>query len=113
MAGRIGQHALLLAAFSAGNVALAQSSTWIGPDGGNWMTAGNWSPAGIPNGGDVTFAPADNSVYSFDGGGSPSISINSLQFGTPGGGAPTLVQAGGTLSSGTENYDSGTYIQDG
>ena len=22
---------------------------WIGPDGGNWDTPANWSPAGIPN----------------------------------------------------------------
>ena len=32
---------------------LSAQSTWIGPSGGQWGSAGNWSPGGVPNSADA------------------------------------------------------------
>jgi len=44
--------ALALAALAGGGPAHAVDREWIGVAGGNWDTAGNWSPAGEPVGAD-------------------------------------------------------------
>ena len=32
---------------------LSEERIWVGPSGGNWQTASNWSPAGVPKPEDV------------------------------------------------------------
>ena len=48
--------AIVIAALSFSDFAMAATPrNWIGPNGlggsGNWNTAGNWSPAGVPGSG--------------------------------------------------------------
>jgi autotransporter-associated beta strand protein len=60
-----GVHATLAAfAVLASSAASAQTYTWIGPPGGVWSTATNWSPTGPPSGlgPNVVFTGASTSV---------------------------------------------------
>lgn len=57
--------------------AFAAVKTWVGPSGGNWNTAANWAPAGIPVAGDdLIFNTSVNVVIDA---GSP-VSLNSIHF---------------------------------
>src|ERR1700722_3271393 len=111
--------AAAVAAVSFSGLALGASKTWVGPAGGSWSNPANWSPMGVPMGGsgslgdNAIFEPGGNSTFTFDGSYDPTLPLHSLQFGTVGGGAPTLLQSGGTLAVGTENFDAGTYGQSG
>lgn len=45
------------------NVVYAVNKTYVGPTtGGNWLTASNWSPAGVPANGDDVIIPAGKTV---------------------------------------------------
>jgi hypothetical protein len=58
--------------------AFAAVKTWVGSSGGNWNTAANWAPSGVPVAGDdVLFNSSVNVVI--DAGISP-VSVNSIHF---------------------------------
>lgn len=44
------------------NAVYAVNKTYVGPTGGNWLTASNWSPAGVPANGDDVIIPAGTTV---------------------------------------------------
>ena len=87
---------------------------WIGPDGGNWDTPANWSPAGIPNSTEnVVINPASaetivhgtnqsDSVLSLSTNSNATLKITagslSLGAGSSSLGGPVTVEPGATLS---------------
>lgn len=57
--------------------AFAAVKTWVGPSGGNWNTAANWAPAGIPVAGDdIIFNTTGNVVIDA----ASPVSLNSMHF---------------------------------
>ena len=73
---------LILAAIAATTVVHsrvnAQPATWTGAVNGNWNTAGNWSPVGIPNSltSDVIFSAQGAGIVTI----SASVAVHSLTF---------------------------------
>ena len=81
---------------------------WIGPDGGNWDTPTNWSPAGIPNSSeivDINLAAAETIVH----GTNQSDSVLSLTTNS----YATLKITAGSLSLGAGSSTFGGPVQVG
>ena len=80
----------------AAGSALAQSYTWLGTTNGNWSTASNWSPNGVPTNVSIdtaiTFGATTNANITNDLG---LFKLNSLTFSAA---APAYTLGGGTLS---------------
>src|SRR6185369_17202811 len=91
----------VLLTMCAASRAFGATNTWTGPSGGDWLTPGNWTPAGPPglldearffNPGAVADATIDNVVSS-------NMSIQRLWFGQTNGPNHNMsVSAGATLT---------------
>src|SRR3954462_15276601 len=111
---------VILAAMSVPIPAFATLRFYIGPDGGNWSTAGNWSPAAVPvNGDDVWVTPnaGDRSLnfdINYSGTGLNSFNLDGQNLSTA-----TLTQSSGSLivnlqeEYGVNINGRGRYIQNG
>jgi hypothetical protein len=93
------------------------TSTWIGPTGGSWSNANNWSPSGVPGTlVNVLFQPVPAGTYVFDYNYTDSTPIGTLTFGQSTGSisAPTMTQGTSTYMSAIEELlENGTYNQSG
>lgn len=96
---RVSRHgafvAALLVVMALGKGARAASFTWVGPAGGNWFTAANWSSggqSGVPGPGDTATVTPGASVKA-----DANVTVTNLYLGD----GATLTGAGEVLATGT------------
>jgi hypothetical protein len=110
-------HALLLAIallMLLAQPARATIRSFIGPSGGDWDTAGNWSPSGVPLPGDAVSFSSGSGTYSYDDNYTAGNGIYSLVLGTLSASYdPTLVQNAGQLVTISATVNNGEYLQSG